>query len=565
MPARRPSTVIAASQLWRWLSDARRFEGATRNAHETQRQKLLTIIRANRDTAYGKAHGFSSIQDIEDYQRNVPINTYESLEPYVDKMAAGESRQLTAEDPLMFAQTSGTTGKQKLLPVTPTSLADYNHAVQVHTWRAVEDHPAAAEGQFLVTSSSDVEGYTSAHIPYGAMSGYVIKRQPALVRSKFVLPYEVSLVKQIDLKYYLTLRLALEAPVGAISTLNPSSAVVLCEKLQANAERLIADVRAGTATAMTTGPLPPGLDEAISSRLRPNPRRADELESLLRSTGELRPTEVWPTLGVLLCWKGGTMPLYLKQLQRWFPGIPTRDRGYMASEGCGSIPMVDGGAAGALAVTTSFFEFIPVDDREQPNPPILTVGDLQPNRDYYILFTTSGGLYRYDINDVVRVVDFYRDVPLIEFVRKGRGMTSLTGEKLAEQQVTAAMMTATEATGLEHTIRHFTAVPRFGNPSRYAFFLELTEDLPDERLQAFADRLDRAISEENVEYEAKRESLRLDPPLLRIVAPGTYDAYRQERVLAGAPEAQVKVPHLTPEHEIGKQFTVIREIEQVAR
>jgi hypothetical protein len=144
-------------------------------------------------------------------------------------------------------------------------------------------------------------------------------------------------------------------------------------------------------------------------------------------------------------------------------------------------------------------------------------------------------------------------------------MTSLTGEKLAEQQVTAAMMTATEATGLEHTIRHFTAVPRFGNPSRYAFFLELTEDLPDERLQAFADRLDRAISEENVEYEAKRESLRLDPPLLRIVAPGTYDAYRQERVLAGAPEAQVKVPHLTPEHEFGKQFTVIREIEQVAR
>ena len=259
------------------------------------------------------------------------------------------------------------------------------------------------------------------------------------------------------------------------------------------------------------------------------------------------------------------MPLYLKQLQRWFPGIPTRDRGYMASEGCGSIPLVDGGAAGALAVTTSFFEFIPVDDREQPNPPVLTCADLQPNRDYYILFTTSGGLYRYDINDVVRVVDFYRDVPLIEFVRKGRGMTSLTGEKLAEQQVTAAMMTATEALGLDQAIRHFTAVPKFGTPARYAFLIELTEDIPDDRLQAFAERLDRAIGEENVEYEAKRESLRLDPPLLRIVAPGTYDAYRQERVLAGAPEAQVKVPHLTPERDFGKQFTVIREIEQAAR
>ena len=79
-----------------------------------------------------------------------------------------------------------------------------------------------------------------------------------------------------------------------------------------------------------------------------------------------------------------------------------------------------------------------------------------------------------------------------------------------------------------------------------------------------AARLDHALCEANVEYETKRESLRLDGPLLRIVAPGTFDAYRQERVSGGAPEAQVKVPHLTPDREFGKQFTVIREIEQVA-
>jgi hypothetical protein len=196
---------------------------------------------------------------------------------------------------------------------------------------------------------------------------------------------------------------------------------------------------------------------------------------------------------------------------------------------------------------------------------VLTCTDLQPNRDYYILFTTSGGLYRYDMDDIVRVVDFYRDVPLIEFVRKGHGMTSLAGENLVEPQVTAATIAAAEALGLGHAIRHFTAVPAFGTPPRYTFLIELTEEVLDDRLQAFAERLDREIGEENVEYEARRESLRLDPPLLRIVAPGTYDAYRQERVLAGAPEAQVQVPHLTPEREFGQTFTVISEIEQVAR
>jgi hypothetical protein len=235
----------------------------------------------------------------------------------------------------------------------------------------------------------------------------------------------------------------------------------------------------------------------------------------------------------------------------------------MASEGCGSIPLTDAGSAGALAVTTSFFEFIPVEAREQANPPVLTCADLQPNRDYYVLFTTSAGLYRYDINDVIRVVDFYHDIPLIEFVRKGRGMTSLTGEKLAEQQVTAAMMSTVEGLGSDDTIRHFSAVPQFGDIPRYAFFLELGQPLSDQQLQSFAARLDHALCEENVEYETKRESLRLGSPLLKIVAPGTFEAYRQERVSGGAPEAQVKVPHLTPDREFGRQFTVIREIEQV--
>jgi hypothetical protein len=258
------------------------------------------------------------------------------------------------------------------------------------------------------------------------------------------------------------------------------------------------------------------------------------------------------------------MPLYFRQLQRWFPGLPIRDRGYMASEGCGSIPLTDAGCAGALAITTSFFEFIPVEARDQATPPVLTCAELQPNRDYYVLFTTSAGLYRYDINDVIRVVDFYHDVPLIEFVRKGRGMTSLTGEKLAEQQVTSAMLSTIEGLGSDEAIRHFAAVPVFGSPPRYAFFLELGHQIADAQLQQLAARLDRALCEENVEYETKRESLRLGSPLLRIVAPGTFDAYRQERVSGGAPEAQVKVPHLSPDRDFGRQFTVIHEIEQAA-
>lgn len=563
MDTRRATTAVLVTQLWRWFSDARRFEDATHDAQAAQQKKLLSIIQANRNTEYGKAHGFGSIQSIAGYQRNVPINTYETLAPHIDRMTAGEQNVLTHEAPLMFAMTSGTTGKAKYIPVTTSSLAEFNHSVQTHTWRVLEDHPEAGAGQFMVTSSRDIEGRTSAGIPYGAMSGFVVKRQPALIRSRFALPYEVGLITNVELKYYLTLRMALASPLTAISSLNPSTIVLLCEKLQQHADALIRDVRNGTATAL--GPLPEGLQQALSARLAPNPRRADELAALLRNSGELRPTEIWPDLATVLCWKGGTMPLYFRQLRRWFPNLPIRDRGYLASEGCGSIPLTDAGSAGALAVTTGFFEFIAVEDRDLPNPPVLTCADLQPNRDYYVLFTTSAGLYRYDINDVVRVVDFYHDIPLIEFVRKGRGMTSLTGEKLAEQQVTAAIMSTVEGLETENAIRHFAAVPQFDSPPRYAFYLELGQQMTDQQLRGLAARLDHALCEENVEYETKRESLRLGAPLLKIVAPGTFEAYRQQRVSDGAPEAQVKVPHLTPDREFGRQFTVIREIEQVAR
>jgi hypothetical protein len=561
MDTRRATTATLVTQLWRWFSDARRYEGSTYDATDTQRKKLLSIVKANRDTAYGRAHGFSSIEDIDDYQRNVPINSHESLAPYIDLMADGQPNILTAESPLMFALTSGTTGKAKLIPVTPSSLAEYNHALQTQTWQILEEHPEAGAGSFLVTSSRDIEGRTSAGIPYGAMSGFMVRRQPALVRSRFALPYEIALITNVELKYYLTLRMALASDLTAISSLNPSTILLLCQKLQQYAEPLIRDVRNGTATGL--GALPEWLDRVITPRLTPSPRRADELNALLRTSGVLLPTEVWPDLAFVTCWKGGTMPLYFRQLQRWFPGLPIRDRGYMASEGCGSIPLTDAGSAGALAITTSFFEFVPVEAREQANPPVLTCGELQPNRDYYVLFTTSAGLYRYDINDVIRVVDFYHDVPLIEFVRKGRGMTSLTGEKLAEQQVTAAVLSTVESLASDDVIKHFSAVPVFGSPPRYAFFLELGQEMSDEQLQRMAARLDHALCEENVEYETKRESLRLGGPLLRIVAPGTFDAYRQERVSNGAPEAQVKVPHLTPDREFGRQFTVIREIEQV--
>jgi hypothetical protein len=211
-----------------------------------------------------------------------------------------------------------------------------------------------------------------------------------------------------------------------------------------------------------------------------------------------------------------------------------------------------------LNVTSHFFEFVPEAERDDPSPTFLTADELESNREYFIYLTTSAGLYRYDINDVVRVVDFYRQTPVIQFVRKGQGMTNITGEKLTESQVTGALVDAVDRGDFD--VQHFTAAVEWGEPPRYAFYAELGESVTRERMTELVGALDRALSARNIEYEAKRDSQRLGAPVLRRVAPGTYQALRQKRVAEGAPEAQVKIPQLSTDMEFGANLEVLEEV-----
>jgi hypothetical protein len=547
---------IRVGQIWRWFNDVRRFEEGTRGARATQERKLRGILEANKETLYGREHGFDRIKTIAAFQSQVPINEYDDLEPYVQRVVRGETNVLTREEPLMFAMTSGTTGKAKYIPVTPGFLAEYNHAVQVHSWRLLEDYSDAGLGTFLVPSSSDVEGYTEGGKPYGSISGFLTRRQPEILKKFFALPYEIGLIKDVEVKYYLTLLLACQQDVRVAMSVSPSSLVLLAEKMQTHADSLIADMRDGKIGREIA--LPEATKQMVRDHLHPHPERARELEMLMAQHGTLYPRDIWPNLRVISCWKGGTMPLYLKRLKRYWGETPIRDCGYMASEGRGSIPLVNAGAGGALAVTAHFFEFVPADEIDHERPTCLLVDQLVSNQEYYVLFTTSSGLYRYHINDIVRVVDYYRDVPVIQFVRKGQGISSVTGEKLTESQVTASLVEAVASTGVD--LRHFSAAPRWDEPPYYALMVELDGPLGAHEKRHFLRAMDGAMCEANIEYRAKRESLRLGPPALQLLAPGTFDRYRQGRVSKGAPEAQVKIPHLSPKLEFGMEFDVTEEV-----
>ena len=342
---------------------------------------------------------------MQDYRRRVPPSTYETLKPYIDSLMSGSKKQLTIDEPFMFATTSGTIDKPKFIPINDRHLADYTHAFQIHNYHLIKDFPTAANGRFLIISSDDEVGKTPSGLPYGAVSGLLNRRQSPLIRRHFAIPYEVCKIKNVDIKYYLMLRASLVQDVTALLACNPSSLLLLAAQLKEHGGDLIADIFDGTVKNQYAPP--PEWRDAFSKHLVSNRERARVLEKMLNQDNVLLPKAVWPNLAIISCWKGGPMSFYLEKLPEYYGNIPVRDFGYMASEGRGSIPLINEGAGGPLAITSHFFEFVAEDEMETKSPHFLTAADLKLHGRYYIFFTTSAGLYRYNINDLVEVTGFY--------------------------------------------------------------------------------------------------------------------------------------------------------------
>lgn len=540
---------------------ARRFEEASKNAVETQRARLLELVRRNENTEYGKRHGFSSIRGFDDWRKRVPMATYEDLRPWIDRVFSGESNVLTAEDPVMYAQTSGTTGKPKFIPVTPGCRGRaHSDAQRVWLHHCEVDHPGLFDRAIANMVSKAVEGYAPSGVPYGSTSGHIFKSTTGIVRRKSANPYDVFEIEDYQAKYYALMRCVIAKDVGMLWTANPSSILKMFEKGNEFAEEIIKDIRDGSLSAGHA--IPPEVRAALARHFKPDPRRAAALEDARRrGDGVLRPREYWPHLKFIGCWKGGTVSHYIDKFADWIdPSIPTRDLGYLSSEVRGSIPLSDEGSRGALTVSANVFEFATVDDVEAaPDDPgkwgFRHVGELEDGREYYIFPTTTGGLYRYDINDVVEVQGKYHGNPQIVFKRKGRGMTNITGEKVAVGQVVEAYRRAARVCGV--VAAHFKAEADIEN-SRYIFATEFSGATDEAVEKTFLRALDDGLREINIEYAAKRDSMRLHDPVLRVMREGWYERARRRQVAEGMRAFQAKTellavvsPDTAPgEHEV---------------
>lgn len=519
------------------------FERAVADTRRTQEALLARLMQRNRDTDYGREYGFAGVTSLADYARKVPVVDYDDLAPRIDRVTRGEKGVLTAEDPLLFAQTSGTTGNPKFIPVTSSCRKAGGLTIWLHYAR--RDHPGLLKRRILTIVSPAIEGYTEAKIPYGSTSGMVVKEMPRIVQSAYAAPYDAFEIENYDAKYYALLRLGLADEVTFLGTANPSSILMLAEMADRYADSLIRDIHdGGLANSFEVSP---AIRAALAPRLKASPGRARLLESLRARRGRLVPADYWPNMALLGCWKGGTVGSYIRKLPEWYDpdgrGMPpVRDMGYLASEARMSVPISDRGAGGVLTIHANVFELVPVEDVDaRPDDHeswrYLPAADVEVGREYYVFISTTGGLYRYDINDVVEVVDRYQTAPVVEFRRKGRGMTNLTGEKLSVNHLIEAIHSGSQAIGAR--VAHFRCEPWI-EESRYVVKIELATPLPAERRQELLRAIDNELGRVNIEYQAKRKSSRLRPPILQLMRDGWYERGKQQLVAEGKRLFQAK-------------------------
>jgi hypothetical protein len=307
-----------------------------------------------------------------------------------------------------------------------------------------------------------------------------------------------------------------------VAAANPLTLLNLARLADSEHPSLIRDLHDGRLSEKVD--VPSSVRQALAPRIgRRDPQRAKELERIVQRTGHLYPRDFWPEMSVISVWTGGSVGVYLPNVRDYFGDRAVfRDHGLSASEGRITTPIADGSSAGLLDYNTHYYEFIPEEEHENPQPTVLEAHELEEGQNYYILLTTLSGLYRYDIHDVVQCVGFVGTCPLLNFLNKGAHFSSMTGEKLSEFQVMRAVPDALKDVGL--SIEHFTLAPVAGQPAHYALLVE--EELDDEVSKKLARRVDARLAEVNCEYEDRLASTRLGPVQVQRVPKGSWTAYR---------------------------------------
>ena len=393
-------------------------EGFLQQGHSLKsvQERILTdTLVANAGCKYGKHHGFDKISGIGDYRR-IPLIDYQRLDHAFPDIWNRVS-DLSGDRLLAYFLTSGSTAKPKKIPVTTRLVREKARAFSVFWDSIYTAHPLLMTGNFLANfaDSGKTERDENGIQMLSETTFWNQRMQGFQDPDRWPAGRHLAKIESAERRYYAAARLALQAPLHCMMSLNPSTLVRFCQVIGQRAGELIRGLKNGT-WGLSPADIDGVIPDIVGDRLKVDKEAAARLEGETKQgQSHFQLKKLWPELELIICWQSTLVEPYLRQLDAYSSGIDRRDYITQASECMMAIPLEDNSSGGLLAFTSHFFEFIPEEDAECEQPETVLAWELEQGNRYEVVVTTGGGLYRYRTGDCVTVDGFVGQIPRISF------------------------------------------------------------------------------------------------------------------------------------------------------
>ena len=519
---------------------------ASKNGKKASANCLRGILTTSKDTEYGKEHNFAEILAAKNddemfalYQKNVKINDYENLRPYIERHKNGEENILFPGKPKFYATTSGTTKEPKWIPVTAQYYKDvYNKMSKGWFYSLIMNRPKTFYGSTCSIVGKAIEGAAPDGTVYGSISGVMQRDIPNFMKSIYAAPLIVSHITDYKARYYSIMRFSIEKDCTLLLTANPSTLVEMQTNANEFFEDYCNDIEHGTISDKF--PIPDEVRKEMETFAKPNPKRAAELRKLKERYGTVLPKHYWPNLQLVNVWFCGNTKIYYDKVRDSFPpDCVFHEFSYVSTECKGGLVLKSNTPDTTVFGNMSYFEFFHESDVDNPNPKILQINELKEGQRYCMLVTTCSGMYRYNMHDLLEVTSHLNDFPMIKFIQKVNGTISLTGEKLHESQFIEAVHETEKKMG---KIAPFFV--GFADPqkSSYKFYFEFADqNISVTEAEEFTAQLDKCMQEYNAEYREKRQSNRVKAPETALLGPESFERFKAACIDRGYRDGQFKL------------------------
>lgn len=534
-----------------------KLEIYSKNAIKVQESLLRRLLKKNATTEYGKKYNFKDVNSIEDYQKLVPLTYYEDYDGYIQRMLKGEKGLITNSFFRRYAGSSGSTGKAKTIPLSAWS----EWVAQCFGFSA----PVGCAYKYFKKQGRSLppqKGLLTAEVSYTKLehgktmsclsSIPLLNIKPAVplfATSPQILQY-TSDDTQMD-SHYLKLRFALpRRDVSYLGTIFITTLESMFFYMEENWEMLCDDIEKGIINESIV--CPPEMRAKLEKKLKPNPKRAEELRKEFRKGFDDEPIvpRIWPNISWMYGMGTGAIAIYQKKLQRYMgENVPIHYLGYVASEAMMAVPIELDSYEYVILPQNGFYEFRPVESDDCDN--LLTIKDLEVGKEYEIILTNTSGLYRYRIEDVVRVTGFHNQSPKVTFCYRLNQIANISGEKMTQLAFDYIVDQMSEKLD-ELFIGYSIYADHSTSPGHYVLLLETAKEADKSKEAEYA-KLFEEIFSQNPSAECVFRNGSLGHCEVKFLKHGTYDDYRQMLKNRGANLNQVK-PIKFIDNEERKEF-----------